>query len=242
MSKIFAIYPIDKSTSTNFLNRINTFEVRNMASDWHCYKIYFSDEDHDACLKASKGERFIFFMGHGGETNLSGACGRNGETPADMLVREDNPDFYNKEEFINASNLAEFKDQILFCFSCNSNRNTPKSLGRLAIQNGVIAFVGFGDIPTDYIEGVAISKRCIALYKCIIVRVIKLALLLATRNNSDVYSLVRLIQILTTKEIQELLLTKSRIRHKKTIVDYLVKFKNEIRIFGDRYASICYNK
>lgn len=239
MSKIFAIYPIDKSTSTKFLNRINTFEVRNMVTDWHCYKIHFSDEDHDACLKASKGERFILYMGHGGETKLCGACGRNGEMPADQLVRRENTDYYIKEEFVNASNIVEFKDQILFCFSCNSNRNTPKSIGRLAIQNGVVSFVGFGDIPTDYIDGVAFPKRCIAIYKGIIVKVVKQALLLATRRNGDVYSLVRLIQILTTKEIQGLLLTKAQIRHKKAIVNQLVLFKNEIRVFGDRYASIC---
>ena len=239
MSKIFAIYPIDKSTSTMFLNRINTFEKRNLGSDWHCYKIYFSDEDHEECLKISKDEHFVFYMGHGGETKLCGACGKYGERPADLQVREENPDYYIKEEFINASNIAEFKNQILFCLSCNSNRNTPKSLGRLAIQSGVVTFVGFGDIPTDYIEGVAFSKRCIAIYKGIIVKVVKQALLLATRKNGDVYSLVRLIQILTTKEIQGLLLTKANIRHKKSIVDQLLCFKNEIRIFGDRYASIC---
>ncbi len=239
MSKIFAIYPIDKSTSTRFLNRINTFEVRNLAADWHCYKIHFSDEDHDACLKASKGERFLLYMGHGGATKLCGACGRKGEMLADSLIRAENPDYYIKEEFVNASNIAEFKNQILFCFSCNSNRNTPKSLGRLAIESGVVTFVGFGDIPTDYIEGVAFSKRCIAIFKGIIVKVVKQALLLATRRNGDVYSLVRLIQILTTKEIQELLLTKAQIRQKKTIVDQLVHFKNEVRIFGDSYASIC---
>lgn len=239
MSKIFAIYPIDKSTSTKFLNRINTFEMRNMGLGWHCYKIHFSDEDHESCLRASKGERFVFYMGHGGETKLCGACGSKGEMAADALVREENPEYYIKEEFINASNIAEFKSQILFCFSCNSNRNTPKSLGRLAIQNGVISFIGFGDIPTDYIDGIPFSKRSIALYKGIIVRVIKQALLLAVNRNGNVYSFVRIIQILTTKEIQNLLQTNARILHKKAVIDQLVMFKNDIRIFGDRYAKIC---
>ena len=53
------------------------------------------------------------------------------------------------------------------------------------------------------------------------------------------FSLVRLIQVLTTKEIQRLLQSKAQIQHKKSIVDQLVKFKNEIRIFGNQYASIC---
>ena len=239
MSKVFAIYPIDKSSSTKFLNRINTYEARNLQSDWHCYKIHFSDEDHDACIKASKGERFIFYMGHGSETKLCGACGSYGEMPVDALVRVENPDYYIKEEFVNASNIAEFKDQILFCFSCNSNRNSPKSLGQLAIKKGAIAFIGFGDIPTDYIEGIGLSKRCIAIYKGIIIRVIRQGLFLTAKNNGNMYSLVRLIQILTTKEIQHLLESKAQIRLKKTIVDQLVKFKNDIQIFGDRYANIC---
>ena len=178
-------------------------------------------------------------MGHGGETKLCGACGKSGEMHVDTSVREDNPDYYIKEEFVNASNIAEFKGQVLFCFSCNSNRNNSKSLGRLAIQKGVVSFVGFGDIPTDYVHGVVFSKRSIALYKGVIIRVVKLALLLATRCNGNVFSLVRLIQVLTTKEIQRLLQSKAHIRHKKSIVDQLVKFKNEIRIFGNRYASIC---
>ena len=79
MSKIFAIYPIDKSCSTKFLNRINTFERRSLGNEWHCYKIHFSDKDHDDCLAASKQTRFVLFMGHGGETKLCGSCGKNGE-------------------------------------------------------------------------------------------------------------------------------------------------------------------
>lgn len=239
MSKIFAIYPIDKSTSTKFLNRINTFENRNLGTDWHCYKIHFSDEDHEECLRISKVERFIFYMGHGGETKLCGACGKYGEMSVDAIAKEENPEFYIKDEFINSGNISEFKNQILFCFSCNSNRNTPKSLGRLAIQCGVLSFVGFGDIPTDYIEGVAFSKRSIAVYKGLIIKIVKLALLITAKNNGSVYSLVRLIQILTTKEIQNLLLSKDNIRHKKSIVDQLLSFKNDIRILGDRYMKIC---
>ena len=38
MSKVFAIYPLDKSSSTSFLNRIHTFETRMLGDAWHCYK------------------------------------------------------------------------------------------------------------------------------------------------------------------------------------------------------------
>lgn len=239
MSKVFAIYPIDKCYSTGFLNRINTFETRNLGADWHCFKIHFSDQDHDDCLKASRGERFVYYMGHGGETRLCGSCGKHGEEHVDALVREENEDYYIKEAFIDINNIGLFKDQIFFCFSCNSNRNTSKSLGRNAIQKGVLSFVGFGDIPTDYNEDISFSKRCIAIYKGIIVRIMKQALALTIKSEGSVYSLVRIIQIMTTQEIQKLLLTSANIRHKNIIIKRLCVFKNDIRIFGDRYAKIC---
>lgn len=239
MSKVFAIYPIDRCYSTGFLNRINTFETRNLGDDWHCFKIHFSDQDHDDCLVASKGERFIYYMGHGGETKLCGSCGKYGEEHVAALVREENEDYYIKEAFIDTNNIGTFKDQIFFCFSCNSNRNTAKSLGHIAIQKGVLSFIGFGDIPTDYNDNVPFSKRCIAVYKGIIVRIMKQALAIAIKSEGSVYSLVRIIQILTTQEIQQLLLSSADIRHKDSIVKRLCDFKNDIRIFGDRYAKIC---
>lgn len=238
MSKIFAIYPIDKSCSTKFLNRINTFEMRSLGDEWHCYKIHFSDKDHDDCLAASKKEHFVLFMGHGGETKLCGSCGKYGEQDVDALVRQEDPDYYVKESFIDSSNIAKFRGKIFFCFSCNSNRNTSKSLGRIAIQEGVLAFVGFGDIPSDYIKDVQFSKRCIAVYKGLITKIIKHAIYLAAKNNLTIDAMIKIIHILTAKEIQYLIETRNNIRHKKSIIKQLVLFKNEIRIFGDRYITI----
>ena len=238
MSKIFAMFPIDRGCSTKFLNRINTYETRTIGNNWHCYKVHLSDKDHDNCIKASKDRRFILFMGHGGESKLCGACGKYGEMPADPLVRAENTDYYIKEVFIDANNISEFKDKIFFCFSCNSNRNTAKSLGRKAIECGVLSFVGFGDIPTDYVDGYPFSTRCIAVYKSVITKVMKYAIQLASEGNCSVETLVRIIQVLTTKEIQRLLTSTNKIRHKDVVIKQLVSFKNDIRIFGDRYARI----
>lgn len=238
MSKVFAIYPIDKCYSTNFLNRINTFEMQNLGDRWHCYKIHFSDKDHNDCIAASKSTRFVFFMGHGGETKLCGSCGKKGEMDVDMQIKQENPEYYIKESFIDSSNISEFKGQILFCFSCNSNRNTAKSLGRIAIQSKVLTFIGFGDIPTDYTENTHFSKRCIAIYKGLIIKIMKHAIYLATEDNMNINSLVVLIRILTTKEIQNLMIGKADIRHKKSIVNQLAHFKNDIKIFGNRYVTI----
>lgn len=238
MSKVFAIFPIDKGCSTKFLNRINTYETRTLGKNWHCYKVHLSDKDHDNCIKASKDSRFILFMGHGGETKLCGACGKYGEMPADPLVRAENPDYYIKERFIDASNISEFKDKIFVCFSCNSNRNTARSLGMKAIECGVLSFVGFGDIPTDYVDTYPFSTRCIAVYKSLITKVMKHAILLASESNCSVDALVKIIQVLMTKEIQRLVVSTDKIRHKDIIIKQLVTFKNDIRIFGDQYARI----
>ena len=117
MSKVFAIYPIDKSCSTSFLNRINTFETRKLGDIWHCYKVHFSDEDHERCIQQAKDSHFIFYMGHGGETQLHGACAKYGEMSVDVIAAKENKDFYNKENFIDANNINAFKGKIFFCFS-----------------------------------------------------------------------------------------------------------------------------
>lgn len=239
MSKIFAIYPIDKSSSTRFLNRINTFEKNHLGNDWHCFKIRFSDEEHSKCLIAALNSRFIIFMGHGGESKLCGACAKNGEETVDEVARQENIDYYNNHDYINIGNVNIFKGHILCCFSCNSNRNSAKSLGRRAIQYGVTSFIGFGDIPTDFIEENNFSKRCIAIYKGYIVKIMKHSLYIAISGNCTVDGFINIIKLLTTKEIQNLQSTKHNIRHKSKIINRLVEFKNDIRVLGDPYARLC---
>ena len=114
MSKVFAIYPIDKSSSTSFLNRIHTFETRKLGDAWHCYKVHFSDEDHEKCIQQAKGSHFIFYMGHGGESQLHGACAKYGEMSVDYIAMKENKEFYNKEIFIDANNINIFKEKIFF--------------------------------------------------------------------------------------------------------------------------------
>ena len=107
-----------------------------------------------------------------------------------------------------------------------------------AIECGVLSFVGFGDIPTDYVDTYPFSTRCIAVYKSLITKVMKHAILLASESNCSVDALVKIIQVLMTKEIQRLVVSTDKIRHKDIIIKQLVTFKNDIRIFGDQYARI----
>lgn len=122
MCKVFAIYPTDKKDSTKFLNKINTFLCKNLGADWHCYKIKFSDEDHQRCLNSaqSSAAKFIIFMGHGRGDKLLGSFNKKAEDfiSNDALSEEL---FYKNEKFIHEQNIDFFKNKILFCFSCNSN-------------------------------------------------------------------------------------------------------------------------
>lgn len=237
MNDIFAIYPKDESSSTSFLNRIHTFESSKLGNRWHCYKVHFSDEDHSNCIKQSQQYRFIIFMGHGGETHLHGSCAKYGEMKVDVTAGSENQQFYEKESFIDANNIHSFNGKVFFCFSCNSNRNTPKSLARKAIEVGVKSFVGFGDIPTDYISGSTFSKRCISIYKGKIVKIIKHALYYSIDNNETVFGLVLMIKLLTCKEIQSLR-QKAPFHGQVEVIQQLYKFKDEIRIFGDKYSRL----
>ena len=167
--------------------------------------------------------KFILFMGHGRSDCLFGSCNKKSQ---DFIAEEaviENPEFYRNEHF---------------SLSCLSNRNDTKSLARSAINNGVISFVGFGDIPTDYIVGKNIPLKAIAIYKGIISKVIKISISISIQNNYTVEEMVSLIKVLTTKEIQKIILSPYKNRHKEIIVKNLFLFKQEIMIFGNRYERL----
>ena len=98
-------------------------------------------------------------------------------------------------------------------------------------------FIGFGNIPTDYIDGNKFSKRCIAIYKGKIVKIIKYSLFYAVQNNETVDNLVRIIKLLTCKEIH-LLLNQRNFHGRDSVIKQLCMFKNEIKIFGNMYSTL----
>jgi len=238
MSKIFAIYPTDERESTKFLNRISTYLTRNLKEYWHCYKIGFSDDDHANCLKQAKESpaKFILFMGHGRSDCLYGSCAKANSDFISPDAERENIELYKNEQFIDGSNIGSLNNKVFFSFSCNSNVNRVGVLGRAAKENGVLCFIGFGDIPTDYMEKEDFPPKAIAVYKGLIVKIIKESLYISIVNNYTVDRLVDLIKISTYKEIQTLLHTKNR--HKKVIIEKLLLFKNDIVIFGDKFETV----
>src|ERR1035437_3739385 len=243
MPKIIAIYPTDKQESTIFLNRINTYLKRKLNEDWLCIKLNFSEKEHLDCIEfiSKVNYKFIFFMGHGRSDRLFGSCSKESSDFVSLEAMQHNELIYKNENFIHIDNIKAFKDKILFSFSCNSNRNDKNSLGRNAIQHGVKSFVGFGDIPTDYIDiwptkkprmsaDDIFPKRAIAIYKGIIIKIMKQCLFVSIQNSYTVQGLVDLIKIQTDKEMQNLILSKNKNRQKKIIVDKLFDFKFEILV------------
>lgn len=240
MCKIFAIYPTDEQESTKFLNKINTYLSLKLKDDWHCFKIGFDDNEHKNCIKESTccSAKLILFMGHGRSDRLFGSIAKESHEFISQDAAIENKGYYKNESFINQDNINLFKDKIFFSFSCFSNRNDARSIGRFAINNGVKSFIGFGDIPTDYIKENNIPKKAIATFKGIITSVIKKSLYVSINDNLTVCEMVDLIKILVNKEIQNILLSGNKDRHIKIIVDKLFLFKNEIVILGNRYERV----
>jgi len=236
MSKIFAIYPTDKKHSINFLNKINTYLTRRLNKDWHCYKIKFNNECHENCINtAINSAKFIFFMGHGRNDCLYGSCAKENLNNSNKIQGVEQ--YYRNEQFIDKNNIGKFNNKIFFSLSCNSNEDKTNSLSRKARENGVLCFIGFGDIQTDYIKGVNFPKKAIEVFKGLITKIIKESLYISIVKNYTVDRLIDLIKILTNKEMQNLLLHKKN-RHKKIILKNLFDFKNEIKIFGNRFEPI----
>jgi len=247
--KVFTIYPTDKQQSTKFLNRINNYLKYHLNGESECYKIGFNDIDHSNCLKkaVNSNTKFIIFMGHGRSDKLYGSCAKDSNGFVSFESIENNDSLYNNENFINSDSIVFFKGKVFFSFSCNSNKNQTNSLGRIAIQNGVLSFIGFGDIPTDFEEPEisekgeqreVFPKRAIAVFKGIIIKIIKQSVLTSIQNNYSVQGLVDLIKLKTNIEIQNLILSRDRHRHKDAIINKLYSFKSEIVIMGNKFEKL----
>jgi hypothetical protein len=240
MPSVYCIYPEDKQQSLKFLNKINTYLLKKLMEEWHCYKVRPNNKDHELSIYSAinSNARFILFMGHGKSDCLFGSCTNeyNEFTSTDAKL-EQSIEFYKNENIINIDNIGKFKNKIFFSFSCNSNVNSKNSIGRIAIEKGVISFIGFGDIPTDYIEKNNIPLKAISVFKGILTTIIKRCILCSIENNYSVQGLTNLIKLETTKRIHQLILD-SNYRHKDKLIEILFLFKTEMVIFGDRMIKI----
>lgn len=235
--EIFCVYPHDRTTF--FLDRIVSFLKNNLGDKFHCYKVKLNEQSHTDCLRTlnTLENRIIIFLGHGRSDKLYGACGDEGENLFVGQEHQDIPQYFNKPDFITMSNSSVLAKNIVFALSCDSNR-LKNSIGDSARENGTISFVGFGDIQTDYDDERELTRREIAIFKGIIVKIIKKCLLYSYRNNFTVEKLVDTIKIMTNKEIYKLLTIHKGIKYRHRIAKHLYLFKDEIVIFGNRYIQL----
>lgn len=223
MSKVLYISP--KDNSLKFTNRIykNISQVKSVTIDF--LEIGFSDKSHEQALdvisKYSKDD-LIIFAGHGGSNYLQGSIDRDNDS-------------YKKERFIDKSNIQVLKEKKVISISCNSS----DKLGQLAKENGVISFMGFGDLPTDneIIEEVNKTLPEInAIFKGELVGILSKSLSLALLNKHTFVELESSIRFFTNKSMLKIL--KTRTKHKYILADHIANISYENKIFGDSFSTI----
>lgn len=237
--KIYCIHPYDRTTQ--FLERIVNHLRQEFGSEFHCFKVKANNASHLDCLKAIEVQKnnFVLFLGHGKSNLLYGACGDNADNLfTSGYAQEESSSHYKNEQFLFSENIGVLKSNIVLSLSCNSNEKGKNCLGVFAIQTGAKSFIGFGDIPTDYDEQVDFTEREIAIFKGIINRVIKKSIAISFKKNFTVEKLVDTIKILTNKEIQNLIYKHKGVKYRHRIAKHLFRFKEDIVIFGDRYAIL----
>ncbi|WBV59899.1 hypothetical protein PFY12_12700 [Chryseobacterium camelliae] len=211
-----------------------------LGDKFHCFKVKLNDSSHNECLKIINEMvgKFIIFLGHGRSDALYGACGDQGDNIfiSDDLKEED-PIYYDRQDFITIENSNVFNQNIIFSLSCNSNI-IKKSIGESSIRNGAVSFVGFGNIQTDYEIDKNFTKREIAIFNGILVKIIKKSIVYAYQKKYTVEKLTDIIKIMTNKEINCLLTKHKGIKYRHRIACHLYNFKNEIQIFGNKHITL----
>jgi hypothetical protein len=140
---------------------------------------------------------------------------------------------YENDNFISKDNIEVFSGKRVFCLSCRS----ADGLGKLAVEKGAKAFIGFGDIPTDSSEILLeIGTRLpllIARFKGEINWIVKTSLVYSINNNHNFFQLVDTIRLFTNIRINEIILTHRSLRQRRLLADYLYNFKNDMALLGD---------
>ncbi|KGO93788.1 hypothetical protein [Flavobacterium subsaxonicum] len=230
-SDIICIYPHDRTTF--FLRRIINHLKINLGDKFYYINLKLNDRSHDDCIAAIEPleDKLILFLGHGRSDELFGSCGDEGDNLfVNPILLLEEKKYYNRKNFIGKENAAIFKNKIVFSLSCNSNV-IKNSIGEASVAQGARAFIGFGDIQTDFDFDKDLSKMEVAIFKGIVVRIIKISVLQSYLYSYTLENLVNLIKVQTNKEVYKLLLTNTRGKNK--LAKELYNFKNEILIFGD---------
>lgn len=234
MSRILCVYPEDPSTK--FLNHLVERLNIHFRQDFHCFKVKPNSKSHNDCLGRIRhgDEELVIFLGHGTHKELYGA-------DSGSLFEGSTFSFDNSGDniFINQENIDVFYRKKVFCLSCNSNGK----LSKWAVEHGATTFLGFGDIPTDWVKDdhmkINVSKRDIYIFRKIITKIVSRSLMIASSNNFSFGQLEKLIKILTNNWMHNDYYSMGKfIKSKEWINKQLFLFKDEMKISGNKEAQV----
>jgi len=222
MSKILYISP--KDNTLKFTNKIYKC-ISKAISAIDLIEIDYSDKSHEntlAIISESTKNDLIIFAGHGGSDYLQGSVDRDYNS-------------YKKERFIDTSNIHILQGKKFISISCNSS----DKLGKLASENGVISFMGFGGLPTDN-EIIEVLNKPLpeinAMFKGELVSIISNALSLGITKNYNFVEFQSLIRYFSNKSMRKILRTNTK--HKTILADHIFNIHFENKIFGDSFSQL----
>jgi hypothetical protein len=227
-SKFLIIHPYDRSTF--FLNKIERFLRGKFPKEIDLFNVKPSHESHEECIYRVSNlnkDALILFLGHGHSDKLFGAS----SDPYSYIP-------YHNDNFISEDNIEVFKNKKIICLSCNSKGK----IANLAIEKGVITFVGFGDIPTTVGEfdnrGYKVGGKSLIEMKCKLNQIIKYSIYFSIERNYNFKQFVNLIKLITNKKLSELLHINNKNKRNILIYETLFYFKNEVSVFGKSDAYL----
>jgi len=231
MSKILCVFPNDPST--RFLEKLSWELNKHFDSNFHCFKVKPNKSSHTKCLDRIKmgNDELILFLGHGQSDKLFGAITNNFNT-----FHTDSEDFFIHDDFINKENINVFSNKKVICLSCNSN----DKIGKWAVDSGTKVFLGFGDIPTDWLteyERLKISKFDVFAFRCLMRDIILKSIIYVGAHNMTFKALDKVIKIFVNRTIYYGKYPY-KIKNLSWVNDRLCYFKDEIKVYGDKDLNI----
>jgi hypothetical protein len=228
MNDIVCIFPNDDTTA--FLEELIKRLKKSLPQNVICYKIKPTIDAHEACFqKVSKRspKNLILYLGHGQSDKLSGASAAN------TVSNNQEYALFRKKGFINQQNMAVFSDKKVICLSCNSN----EKLGQYALSKNCQCFVGFGFIPTDWLDETPCKSTDVDLFRQLLCALMADAIIYAIKHQFNFDQFEKILKTMTNQAI--LAQSHANLAYGNTqntwwVDESLYKLKDEVKIFGNR--------
>ena len=229
MSRILCIFPNDSTTM--FLNEIVGTLEKAFSGILTCIRIEPTIDAHNECLTLISNEpddSLILFLGHGQSDKLFGASSEG---------QSDEYKVFKEKGFIHGDNISVFANKKVISLSCNSN----ETIGKDAITQKCTSFIGFGNIPTDWIieidEYSQIKSKDIDYFNEILCIIVANSIIYSIQHGFTFAQFEKLFKIIVNKEIIE------KLHHVYAenawwIDRSLYNLKDEITIFGNHNCKL----